>query len=274
MWPIYLIFDKFLRAEDEIVDLSNGDHSLVEASSFFGQPMSIVRSYDGSLPGSHFVEVPHISQLYNWDCGLACVSMVLRTLGIEHCDLHNLGNLCCTTSVWTVDLAYLLQKFSVSFCFFTITLGANPNFCVETFYKEQLPNDLLRVDGLFQQALEAGISIQCRSISGEEISILILSGKYIVIALVDQYKMGRSWLEDVCVSGFYGGDSGYTGHYIVLCGYDADRDEFEIRDPASHRKSSRISLQCLDEARKSFGTDEDLILISLEKKDGMDKLCM
>ncbi|XP_043702584.1 guanylyl cyclase 1-like [Telopea speciosissima] len=271
MWPLYLILDKFLKAEDENADLSNGDHStFVGASSFFGWPLNIVRSYNSCLPRSQFVQVPHVSQLHSWDCGLACVSMVLSTLGIEHCDLHSLGKLCCTTSVWTVDLAYLLQKFSVSFWFFTITLGVDPNFRVETFYKEQLSNDLVRVDRLFQQALEAGISIQCRSINGEEISILILSGKYIAIALVDQYKMDRYWLEDVCVSGFYGGDSGYTGHYIVVCGYDADRDEFEIRDPASSRKSARISLQCLDEARKSFGTDEDLILISLEKKDGMN----
>lgn len=38
-------------------------------------------------------------------------------------------------SVWTVDLAYLLQKFSVTFSYFTVTLGANPKFSVETFYK-------------------------------------------------------------------------------------------------------------------------------------------
>lgn len=27
----------------------------------------------------------------------------------------------------------------------------------------------------------------------------------------------------------------YAGHYVVICGYDADTDEFEIRDPASSR---------------------------------------
>ena len=34
-----------------------------------------------------------------------------------------------------MDLAYLLQKYSVSFSFYTVTLGANPNYSVETFYK-------------------------------------------------------------------------------------------------------------------------------------------
>ena len=38
-------------------------------------------------------------------------------------------------SIWTVDLAHLLQKFSVRFSYFTVTLGANPNFSAETFYK-------------------------------------------------------------------------------------------------------------------------------------------
>ncbi|XP_077214855.1 guanylyl cyclase 1 [Tasmannia lanceolata] len=232
------------------------------------------KSYDTILPRSHFVEVPHIRQLCNWDCGLACVSMVLKALGIDHCDIHSLGNLCGTTSIWTVDLAYLLHKFSVRFSFLTVTVGANPDFLMETFYKEQFPSDIGRVDRLFAKALEAGISIQCRSISGEEISFLILSGKYVAVALVDKYKLSRSWLEDICVSGCYGGASGYTGHYVVICGYDADTNEFEIRDPASCRKYERVSLECLEDARKSFGTDEDILLISLNRKEGGNKFLL
>jgi len=38
-------------------------------------------------------------------------------------------------SIWTVDLAYLLNKFSVSFSFFTVTLGANPQYSAESFYR-------------------------------------------------------------------------------------------------------------------------------------------
>ncbi|KAL8093537.1 hypothetical protein AgCh_035421 [Apium graveolens] len=56
------------------------------------------------------------------------------------------------------------------------------------------------------------------------------------------------------------------GHYVVICGYDAAKDEFEIRDPASSRKHERITSKCLEEARKSFGTDEDLLLVSLAKR--------
>ncbi|CAL2242886.1 unnamed protein product [Prunus armeniaca] len=263
MWPSCLLFNNIIKAEDE--EESDGEHSSFVESFPCGQSSSNGKCHVAALPCSHFVEVPHINQLHSWDCGLACLVMVFRTVGIDSCDIQTLAELCCTTSIWTVDLAYLLQKFSISFSYYTVTFGANPNYSGETFYKEQLPNDLARVDTLFQKAREAGVSIQCRSISREEICFLILCGKYIAIVLVDQYKLSRSCSDDVFVSDFYGSNSGYTGHYVIICGYDSATDEFEIRDPACSRKHERVSSTCLEEARKSFGTDEDLLLISLKR---------
>ncbi|GAB2211135.1 hypothetical protein Droror1_Dr00016427 [Drosera rotundifolia] len=265
MWPLCVLVSKLLKLEEgEEHGLNeNGSHSIPSCSLKICS-ISGLKS-DAILPDSLSVEVPHINQLYNWDCGLACVLMVFRTTGVSNCDLLSLVKLCSSTSIWTVDLAYILQKFSVSFTYFTVTLGANPNFIAESFYKDHLPDDLVRVDLLFKKAGGNGISIKCRSISQEEISFLILSGKYIAIALVDQYILSRSWLKDVYVPGFCTSSLDYTGHYIVICGYDTTNDEFEIRDPANSSKQlKRVSSRCLDEARKSFGTDEDLLLISLE----------
>ncbi|XP_074279885.1 guanylyl cyclase 1 [Silene latifolia] len=265
MWSLYILANKYLKLEE--VKEKSSDHGWSDLC-----PLKFSFS-DGAnsdlvLPRSRSVEVPHISQLSNWDCGLACILMVLQTMGISNCSLHSLEKLCGTRSIWTVDLAYLLQSFSVIFSYFTVTLGANPNFSMESYYKDQLPHDLVRVDLLFQKALEAGIKIECRSFSGEEVSILILSGKYIAIALVDHYKLScsQSRQEDGGVSDCCLSNIGYTGHYVVICGYDADRDEFEIRDPASSSKYERVYSKHLDEARKSFGTDEDLLLISLEQR--------
>uniref|UniRef100_A0A0D9WH75 Guanylyl cyclase n=1 Tax=Leersia perrieri TaxID=77586 RepID=A0A0D9WH75_9ORYZ len=218
---------------------------------------------------SYYVDVPHVPQAFTWDCGLACVLMVLRTLGIDCCDgIADLEKLCRTTSIWTVDLAYLLNKFSVCFSFFTVTLGANPQYSAETFYREQLQEDIDRVDELFGKALEAGISIQCRSISAYDIAFLLLSGHCIAIALVDKTKLNSSWVNLQDMQQF-SEDSDYMGHYVVICGYDSDTCEFEIRDPASSRRRERVSMKSLDQARKSFGTDEDIILVSLTGKNGM-----
>ncbi|XP_020678929.1 protein GUCD1 isoform X2 [Dendrobium catenatum] len=256
MWPICFIADRLIKMLgegkigakwcDAALARSNG----VDASATF--PAS-----------SHFVDVPHVRQQFHWDCGLACVLMVLRTVGIGHIGIHELVDLCSTTSVWTVDLAYLLKRFSISFHFFTVTIGANPNFSDETFYREQLKDDVNRVDGLFEKALETGIVIECRSINGVDIAALISSGQYIAVALVDKIKLSQSQQKD----GFFSvGSSDYMGHFIVICGYDAEASEFEIRDPASSRKNERVSLECLDCARKCYGTDEDIILVSLKEK--------
>ncbi|XP_058208210.1 guanylyl cyclase 1-like [Rhododendron vialii] len=204
------------------------------------------------------IMVPLINQQRTWDCGLACIlmSLCLTLAGIFVC------------SIWSIDLAFSLQKFSVRFSYFAITVGANPKFSVETFYKEQFLNDLVRVEMLFQKAIEA-IRIQCRSTSGEEMSLLILTGKFVAIAIVDQYKLRYSYCLasfDVDCSQmlhyykfpFYAVDLGlglvaiqatlvaaqdtplgtnaFTScHYVVICGYNAVTDEFEIHDPASFR---------------------------------------
>ncbi|KAL9332570.1 hypothetical protein ACSQ67_002180 [Phaseolus vulgaris] len=263
MWPIYLLFNKILKTGDERE--LGGDNLNAIDPYLFQQPSSNIDSHPPPVLCSHFPEVPHVNQIYTWDCGLACVLMVLKTIGVNNYDIQALAELCCTNSIWTVDLAYLLQRFSVAFSYFTVTFGANPNYCVESFYKEELPNDLVRVDLLFQKAMEAGIDIQCRSITAEEISILLLSGKYIAIALVDHNKLSHVWQEGVPMPGVFASNPGYTGHYVLICGYDAGAGMFEIRDPASSKKHKRISLKSLEEARKAFGTDEDLLLICLEK---------
>ncbi|CAN1338952.1 Guanylyl cyclase 1 [Linum perenne] len=189
--------------------------------------------------------------------------VIRQCLEKQVCHLQTKSNFShCTCSVWTVDLAFLLKRFSVRFSYCTVTIGANPHFSVEKYYKEQLPTDLVRVDMLFEKASKEGIKIQCRSINEKQISCLILSGKYIIIALVNQYKL-RYVISRMFVLEFViNWTCHLVGHYIVICGYDSDSDEFEIRDPASSRKHERISSKCLEEARKSFGTDEDLLLVN------------
>ncbi|XP_039038856.1 guanylyl cyclase 1-like [Hibiscus syriacus] len=266
MWPLYFLLNKILKTDED--DEGNDEECMNVAAQFLRFDLSSGSriSHEGSmLPRSHFVQVPHVNQLFSCDCGLACVSMALATVGLDDCGNEKLAELCCTISIWTVDPAYLLQRFSVRFFYYTLTFGANPNYSDETYYKEQLPTDLVRVDTLFKKAVEAGIEIGCRSITGEELSRWILSGKYIAIALVDQYKLSQSWMEDVIIPGFHGNDVEYAGHYVVICGYDAETDVFEIPDPACSRKHERVSSEHLEEARKSFGTDEDLLLISLEQ---------
>lgn len=53
-------------------------------------------------------------------------------------------------SIWTVDLAHLLRSFGLAVEFLTVTLGANPAYACEHFYREHLREDCARVKRLFQ----------------------------------------------------------------------------------------------------------------------------
>lgn len=62
------------------------------------------------------------------------------------------------------------------------------------------------------------------------------------------------------------GPGGFLGHYVVLTGYDFATNEVAYLDPALSLPvgDGRVSPDDLDVARKSFGTDEDLIRIPLK----------
>ena len=215
---------------------------------------------------------PHVKQTYNWDCGLACVLMVVHAQGMRHVDLRYLRDLCGTTSIWTVDIAYMLRHFGVPVRFLTTTLGANPLYAEETFYKDHMRDDERRVERLFRGAQDAGIQIDLRKVSLEELRELVAA--HLVIILVDKGVLQGSARGSggglLCAQGMCCGigmasgskpGAGYVGHYLLLHGHDPKSGEFLARDPASPFARSRIKEARLDAARKSFGTDQDMVLV-------------
>ncbi|GFR50726.1 hypothetical protein Agub_g12983 [Astrephomene gubernaculifera] len=214
--------------------------------------------------------VPHCKQHFNWDCGLACVQMILEASGFPNCDYQTLRHLCDTTSVWTVDLAHLLRRFGLRVAFHTITLGPNPAFANESFYMEHMEDDERRVSRLFREAAAAGIALQQRSVSGEELQSWLLSGECLIILLVDKRKLDP-WLAaaaDMCLPALCGVELGYLGHYVLLVGYDSTTAEYVVRDPAAAVSELRVSAAALDVARRSFGTDEDILVVGLAGSGG------
>lgn len=122
-----------------------------------------------------------------------------------------------------------------------------------------------------QEAPAAGIVLEQRSVPLQELQSLVLAGQHLVIALVDKYTLSSSTCQAAAPLGtgipqppprgaasLSGGQ--YTGHYVLLCGYDAQADEFLLYDPAITEQRLRVPAARLDAARRYFGTDEDLLL--------------
>ena len=109
--------------------------------------------------------IPHIKQQYDWDCGLACVRMVLKRALPMTAD-RNFEDLCKQlgfgTNVWTIDLANILTYLKVNYAFYTETLGVDMSYRSSSFYEESFEVDELRVKQLFSCAEELDIKVKKR----------------------------------------------------------------------------------------------------------------
>ena len=167
---------------------ARGDVRTVSSSRRVSRGADDARSFGRRRRAGDATDVPHVRQTHNWDCGLACALMVLKALvaradadektnthaatkalpsshSARRADLPTLRRRCATTSVWTIDLAHLLRSFDVcDVALFTVTIGANPAFSKETFYKDSIKDDEARVSKLFAAAADAGILVEKRSV--------------------------------------------------------------------------------------------------------------
>ena len=346
---------------------ARGDVRTVSSSRRVSRGADDARSFGRRRRAGDATDVPHVRQTHNWDCGLACALMVLKALvaradadektnthaatkalpsshSARRADLPTLRRRCATTSVWTIDLAHLLRSFDVcDVALFTVTIGANPAFSKETFYKDSIKDDEARVSKLFAAAADAGILVEKRSVCLRNVKRWAASAEWILIVLVDKRALvferdsdeyggatntvTRSQVGSMpCASkktkhskhskhsnetrseSFSTGAAildrvfgtardlretaadfetelpssrdesakvsvrstldGYTGHYVVVCGYDESSDCFVVRDPAvppldanDASRKSFVAASALETARRAFGTDEDLLLV-------------
>ncbi|XP_046463381.1 guanylyl cyclase 1-like isoform X1 [Daphnia pulex] len=242
------------------------------------------------------IELPHVEQVGNWDCGLACIQMVLSNdLAQQLC--QNLSSICPdeyqNKSTWTIDLCYILNHFSMKIKYYTKTLGVNPSFSKEKFYDSYILKDEERVNQRFQEAASKGISIDTGSLEINEL-IHHIKQNGVAIALVDVNQLEcvscKSLVNNIgnFVRTLFNAQLSFNGHYIVICGFDTKKKLIYYRDPAvksgivlfNSIRSPFITscrnitskffitteLCCLtfssfERTRQAHGTDEDIILI-------------
>lgn len=210
-------------------------------------------------------------QSFNWDCGFACTEMMLRALGVpaSECSLTKLRNVVgpSSTSIWTVDLAYALHAFGVRFRFLTATVGVDPAYEHEAFYKPTLETDSVRVNELFDKAEAKGVPVENQSVEDDELVALLRPQNQLVMALVDRRYLyrpmsgsggGVTGFVESCLSYCF---SGYVGHYVLLIKYDETREGFLILDPARSAEQIFVPARDLHAARRCHGTDEDLVIV-------------
>ncbi|XP_010003158.1 PREDICTED: protein GUCD1 [Chaetura pelagica] len=216
------------------------------------------------------LKVPVIQQLYHWDCGLACSRMVLQYL--NHLDNDEfqkaIQELQLTKSIWTIDLAYLMRHFGVRHKFCTQTLGVDKGYKNQSFYRKHFDTEENRVNQLFAQAKACKVLVEKCTVTVQDIQNHLSQG-HVAIVLVNAVLL----LCDLCSSPVkyccflpigqkcFCRNPDYQGHFIVLCGYNKASGSIYYNNPAYADRTCCTSISNFEEARTSYGTDEDILFI-------------
>nr|ACO14869.1 C22orf13 homolog [Caligus clemensi] len=217
-----------------------------------------VIDYLDNIPNAVHHPCPHYRQTSFWDCGVSCFIM---TLGEKDRKWilrdHNMAKLCAeegfAQSTWTIDLCYLLRRFRIPFLYTTITKGVDPSYAEEAYYNKVLQIDTERVIRRFDEAEMNDIHIQERSVPLSEIlTHLAKAGPVIVLVNSNVLKTPSCIAVD---------ENNYQGHYVLLVGYDLKKKTVAYQDPSFKQTQSSASFAQFERARKSYGTDEDIVFI-------------
>ncbi|CAO3597212.1 unnamed protein product [Absidia cylindrospora] len=211
--------------------------------------------------------VPHIMQDTNWDCGLACVAMLLHGMNMPT-SLEELNKQCEVESIWTIDLAFLLRKYIQDFTYYTSYIGSRKEYQNTRFYQERFDQDESRVNHLFSIAKTSSIHVVRMILPLGDLKRFLFCQKFAVIVLVNAWFMKcdickKPHSDAIAACGQMANDNAYLGHFVVLIGYDPTDDMFIYRDPATRDRFCVISAEDLDHARQAEGTDHDCIVIQL-----------
>ncbi|KAJ2000899.1 hypothetical protein GGI04_003963 [Coemansia thaxteri] len=178
--------------DSSISTVASADQAAVAAT---GSPPVSRQDIDRLLP-HRMADLERLSRLHpvskvlqqdSWDCGLACVCMILRTFGYTTCTIAQLARQAQTDSIWTIDLAYLLHHFlRADFTYYTKCLGINPEHTQHDFYRQDLDDDEARVQRLFARARrDAVIQIVEIVIPLIDLKRFLVHRQYVAILLVD-----------------------------------------------------------------------------------------
>ena len=161
----------------------------------------------------------------------------------------------------------------------TLTLGVDANYSAIDFYASHLDEDDRRVDALFREAHLKGVVVTQEAVEMERI-VEHLERRKPIIILIDWKKMGclhcggGVWRSRLGLDHFDKDDSdakensktaksnvGYQGHFIVLTGVDKEMNLIYFNNPSSSNPVCVTTMRDLERARKSYGTDEDIIFV-------------
>lgn len=196
------------------------------------------------------INVPFYKQDNPFNCGPFALRMVLSYLDkdygtkfIKDKMRYNEGELS-----YTIQLANLASSLGFKTQFFSTSIYPNKENSKLDYYKKFSNTTDNQLVQYVKEAENLGVVLKEKSISLDEL-LSHLSEDSIPIILLDwSVIIGKK-------------ERGYTGHGVPLVGYDKENVYIHNQGANDTRPFFSIPKKVFDEARKSKGTDEDIIVI-------------
>ena len=195
-------------------------------------------------------DIPFYPQMEKNDCGPTALKMILAFLGEEHeiSELKKLIEPEDSGATWTMAIAKSAAQLGFETEFYTTSLGFNPaNYELE-FYKREtnLDNAGDKVEKFKRECVKYDVKLNEKSITIEYI-LSKLNENCGCIVLLDWGKIR--------------GVDKFAGHFVLIVGFDDANIYVHNQGLTNPTKNLVIPRSLFEEARKSKGTDEDIIFI-------------
>ncbi len=202
------------------------------------------------------LRIPFYRQESKNDCGPTALQMVLEYLGEIHLrkDLIDLVDSDKSGAVWTLGLAKAAAELGFKTEFYTTCLGLNPKNYELVYYQKETDgtaSSKQKLERLEAEAHSLGVYMEERSLTLKEI-LSKTSKDCIPIILLDWSKIK--------------GTQNFIGHFVPIVGYDEKK--VYVHNQGFHNPGTfiPIDVELFNKARKSKGTDEDIVYIHRKLK--------
>jgi uncharacterized protein YvpB len=207
------------------------------------------------------LEVPFYAQTTPFDCGPTVLRMVVEFLAgkpLDYTKISQLVELEKKGVTFTIGLAKAAAELGFKTEFYTKSLVQNPDVWNLEFAKQHtngFEESNKKIKRLITEAKKFGAVVAEKTFELPEL-LAKTTPSSIPIVLLDWSKIT--------------GKGQYAGHFVPLVGFDEQNvyvhTEYNVGTKENRIIKSRpffaIPHQTFDSARKSFGTDEDLIVIN------------
>ena len=195
------------------------------------------------------LKVPLYKQTTELNCGPTALKMILSYFGkdIDIKFLEEKTGIKKGKALYTIQIAIAAASLGHQADFYSKHILFNEEHLKLDYYKKYSDMDLDLSKKLVEEAKRLGVNVQEKKLSLEEILKFVSENSVPIVLLDWNVVKGEK-------------EKGYQGHFVPIVGYDKKEIYVHNHGFKNPQKFMPISRDVLDKARKTKGTDEDVVI--------------